>query len=899
MAVSLLTTKLYVPRARADLVSRQRLLARLRGPTALPAVHKLTLISAPAGFGKTTLLSEWAATCDHPVAWVSLDEGDNDPIRFWSYVIAALGSIPALADAEIGRAVFSRLGAFPLANGQDAALDESLLAELINEIAAVPHAGHGHAFSLVLDDFHLITASEIHRGLVFLLDHLPPQMHLVISCRADPPWPLARMRVRGELVELRTRELRFTAKETQAFLNATMQLPLAAEDIRALQDRTEGWIAGLQMAALTMQGHAHTSSPEAISQFIRSFTGTNRFILDYLIEEVIGQQPEDVRTFLLETSILERMTGSLCDAVADRQGSEDLLSRLEHVNLFLIPLDDDRRWYRYHHLFGDLLRSRLAHTHPGRLPKLHARASAWFARHGSIVDAVRHALAADDVERVANLVAGNALAIMGHTELPAIEHWLSQAIGTHLGRLDEVNHRLRDVQDTLATAGDMPSAEREHISGQIASIRAYIAGLRGEISAAADLTRAALRLLPERDLIARGFATSLLGSALRWCGDLAKAEAVSAQAIDLSLLAGYNRVAADAFCDMAALQLVQGRLHDAAATCRNALQLADAYAYREGRQLPVAGFAHARMSAVLCEWNQLDAALDHARQGVELCEQWEWADGLVFGYLYLADAWQAAGDPARGLRATDKALHIADRVSPWLASYVAANRARLWLASGDLPAASRWARESGLTPQDEISYQWVDWYETLTRVLLAEGRLAEAQQVYAQLLRLCQEAGAMGHVVRMLVAQAIAWRAMTKLPRALAALERALALAEPEGYVRTFVSQGPPMHELLSLLLRQGASRSVDYVRRLLAAMPGATAADAASARADALVEPLTNREREVLRLLMTDLSSTEIARELYVSANTVRSHIKNIYGKLSVHGRAEAVARAIELGLL
>jgi LuxR family maltose regulon positive regulatory protein len=901
---SLLVTKFHVPPLRSQLVSRPRLIERLNG-----GLHRrLTLISAPAGFGKTTLLSEWVTGCERPVAWLSLDEADNDPARFWSYFVAALQTI----HKGVGQSMMAML------QSPQPPPVESLLIGLINEVAEVSEPS-----ALVLDDFHVVTDQQVNDAVAFFLENMPPQMHLILSSRADPAWPVARLRAVGEMTELRASDLRFTLEEAAAFLNEMMKLHLSHEDVLALEGRTEGWIAGLQLAALSMRGRRDTSA------FIRDFTGSHRFVLDYLVEEVLGQQSPSIQDFLLKTSILDRMTPALCDYVRQSKGSQAILSQLEQANLFLVPLDDERRWNRYHHLFADLLRERLSRTQPELPSGLHRRASEWHEKSGLITEAVSHALAAGDVQRVARLVAGNALAMLDRGELTTVvgqldalgdevvhsRPWLCVAHAwalAYAGRLEAVEPRLQDAEKALrkvparragfdeqAEISALSRAEGQHTRGHIAAIRAYVTWLTGDMSRTAELARGALQHLPERDLMARGFVWSVLASALRWSGDLKAAIRAFSEASTISQAAGDSHIAVNVLCDMGALQSMQGQLHEAAATWRGALKLADEYTRRGGRRLAVIGNVYALMSGVLREWNDLEAASRYAREGIELCEQGRWADVVAEGYICLARALQATGDGDGALDAIQKARQVGSGF--WFGLYANALEARLWLAQGDVPAASRWAQESGLSVDDELSFQYEFMYHALAKVLIAQGAFDEAVWLLARLLEVAEAAGALGYVIEILVLQALALQALGKVDQALTPLERALALAEPEGYVRLFIDEGAPMGELL----RQAAARgiAVDYVGRLLAALEKETRIPCERPLAETppspLIEPLSERELEVLRLLTSHLSTPDIARELFISANTVRSHIKNIYGKLGVHSRTRAVIRAQDLGLL
>jgi len=908
MAIPLLKTKFYVPLVRSDLVSRQRLIERMNtGMT-----RKLTLISAPAGFGKTTLLSEWIRQADGPVAWVSLDKGDNDPARFWVYFVTAVQMIhKGVGEATLAALEPSRLP--PL---------ESVLTVLINEAAAV-----SEDFALILDDYHLITAQSIHDALTFFLDHLPSQMHLFIAGRADPPMPLARMRARGQLTELRAADLRFTSDEAVTFLNDVMGLGLSIEDIAALDVWTEGWIAGLHMAALSMQGR------KDISTFIEAFSGTHRFVLDYLVEEVLDQQSPAIQEFLLKTSILERMTAPLCDAVTGGDDSQAILIQLEQANLFLVPLDNERCWYRYHHLFADLLRNRLKETQSDRMPALHCRASEWYEKKGLIAEAVGYALAAYDIERVVRLVAGNALAMIYHGELRTLvgfldalpdevvrsRPWLCVAYAwtlAYVGKFDAVEPLLQQAEKALVDLNEyiegstlteghrdaasssitlrIYSAEGQRMVGHIAVIRAYTAALRGEMSRAAELTREALQHLPAGDLMVRGYTMTLLGAVLRPSGDLVATAKVSAEAIAISQAAGDSHLAAVVLCDLAALHFLQGQLHKAAATCRDAQQIADEYARQGGRPLPTMGYAYIRLSAVLREWNDLETATRYAREGLELCKQWGQADVLVYGYTEVAKVLQAIGDASGALDAIQKGKRIASNVSPWPVIHVAAQQARLWLVQGNLRAAFRWAQESGLSTDDKLSFQHLFRYTILARVLIAQGEFDKAVGLLARLLEAAEAVGAMYYTVEILVLQAIALQAQGEISQALDALEHVLSLTESEGYVRIFIDEGAPMGKLLRQAAVQGIK--LDYVSVLLTALESETKTKDVH---PSLVEPLSERELDVLRLLATGFSTFEIAQELFIAVSTLRSHAKSIYSKLNVHSRHEAVARAKVLRLL
>jgi LuxR family maltose regulon positive regulatory protein len=916
METPCLKTKLIIPPIRQELVSRPRLIERLNAGLR----HKLTLVSAPAGFGKTTLLSKWASdvqlptTADEsgvsgdriPVAWVSLDRDDNDPTRFWTYFVAALQTVYA----GVGKTALAAL------QSRQPPPIEVPLTGLINEITTVPGP-----FALVLDDYHAITAQPIHDALTFLLDNLPPHMHLVLSSRADPPWPLARMRARREVTELRANDLRFTPTEVAAFLNDVKGLGLSARDIDTLDTRTEGWIAGLQLAALSMQGRGD------VAAFIEAFSGSHSFILDYLMEEVLGRQPPAVQDFLLQTSILERMTGPLCDAITGQDGGQATLARLDQANLFLVSLDDERRWYRYHHLFADLLRSRLQQTRPDRVPVLHRRASEWYESAGLIEEAVAHALAGEDATWAASLVQRHAMQMIVRSQIVTLSWWIEALpddlvrarpwLGVYrawtqywIGQREQAEESLQHAEQALQQmASVLPEGdqrrqlpvpaetERRHIVGHIAVIRAYNALVNEEIPRIVEMAQKALELLPEGEYM-RCMAALILGGAHWGRGDVVAAQRAFAEASAAARKCGYRFLAVSAACYAGIQQAKQARLHEASATYHQATELA---AGHRGPESPPTGFPTVRLGDLSREWNDLETASRELIKGVDLCAQWGQADILADGYIALARLQLAQRDvdaAANTLRKAD-ALARKTKVDPWVLCWLDDCRLRLWLSTGDLAAAVRWAEASGLRADGELSYLHDLNHVNLARVLVAQGvrqpsgpYLDQALGLLTRLLEAAETAGWLNEAIKILILQALAFQAREDEEQALAALARALSLAGPGGYVRVFVDEGTPIGGLLRQAVARGIT--VDYAGRLLAALEGEV-----KAQPPALVEPLTEREMEVLRLLTTHLSSTQIAEELVVSVNTVRSHIKRIYGKLDVHSREDAVRRVRELGLL
>ncbi len=912
----ILRTKLYIPLHKPALTPRPHLIQRLNDGLA----RKLIVVSAPAGFGKTTLIVEWGeclvASQAHrseshipKLAWISLDQRDNDLNRFMAYFIAALQNIqPTLGRDALRMVETSPLQATPI---------ESVLTSLINEIAA-----ETAVFALVLDDYHLIESQAIHDAVAFLIEHLPPPpigMTLVIASRTDPPLPLSRLRVQGALTELRAADLAFSVKETAVFLYNATGLTLSQQETAALTTRTEGWIAGLKMAALSIQQRA----PETVPEFIRSFTGSHHYIFDYLTEEVLRQQPEQIRTFLLKTSILERLSVSLCNAVTGENDGREILTHLEQANLFLIPLDDERRWYRYHHLFADLLRSRLQQTQLEQIPVLHRRASEWHESQGQIVEAVGYALATGDAEWIEHLVVGNALSIMYHGELAAMINWLNALPDevmrsrprlyvahawalAYAGQFNGVEPLLQNAENIITRRNQPDETEAEkavekQIAGQITAVRAYVAALAGDMPRASELARQALDALPETDLTVRAWIATLLGCAMRSQGDYKGAAQIFSDAVAISLRAGNIHLIVDVFWEQAALQLAQGQLHKVMATCKKALQIANQYTEQSGQQLPVTGYTYTMMSYVLHEWNDLDTALRYAQEGVERCQHWGQADALMHGYFHLADTLHAVGEIDKALNMLQKARFVADSLGRWYVFTTGEYEAQIRLAQGDIAAATRWMDENGLNIHDELSIEYRSGYTTLAQILIAQGRLDEALGLLERLLQLAEKAGALETVLAVLVLQALLYQMQNKNDHALAALERALLLAEPEGYVRVFISKGAPMGKMLRQAVARGIA--VDFTSHLLSELgtsgTGISVSSFMSAAYDVLIEPLSQRELEVLHLLASGLPNKGIAQALVIAVSTVKKHLKNIYQKLNVHSRTEAIARAREVDIL
>ena len=904
----LLLTKLSVPLARPSLVSRPRLSQRLREGLGC----KLTLVSAPAGFGKTTLLSVWLAASsgdDRCAVWLSLDAADNDQARFWRYFIAAVDRLrPGAGDA-----------ALMLLRSPQAPPIETVLTTLLNGLTGLEADA-----VLVLDDYHLIESRAIHEALTFLIEHLPPRFHLVIATRADPPLPLARLRARGELNELRAADLRFTPEEAATFLDEVMGLQLSAEDIAELETRTEGWIAGLQLAALAMR--ERTDIPD----FIAAFTGSNRFVVDYLAEEVLGRQPEALRTFLLETSVLDRMCGPLCDAVISGDNAQEILEHLEHANLFVIPLDDERHWYRYHHLFVDVLRQRLHQTQAHLAPELHRRASAWFEQQGLETEAIQHALAAADWERATRLLVHFAPPVAFGGQFDTMLAWLDALPNAlvrsnptlcvyHAGTLMYTNKveaaeaRLRDAERGVQEGVSEDQARL--IRGQVAAIRAAIARIYGDLALCVALGHQALELLPEPERVPlrlRTVAALSVARAFLVSGDATRASESAVASVVAPLRASGNRYGALlSVTNLARLHVLQGRLQQAASTYQEAMEMVSESGEMQGL---VGGPTYYFGMGDLCrEWNDLEAAQSHLEQGMELAKGTLTvdADTLLLGFLSMARLQQALGNPNEALTTLEEFAQLARQrnfFAPLLARVEAA-KARVRLAQGDLAAAVRWTETSGLRADDELNYPQEGEYLTLARVLIARGQedlsgrlLDDALGLLGRLHSMAEDAGRMGGVIEILSVRALALKKRGDSSEALITLERTLLLAELEGYVRVFVDEGEPMAALLSEFLkalRKGSREAydrtlLDYVRRLLAAFESRHKSTELP-----LLAPLTAREREVLDLIASGLSNQEIANRLFVEVSTVKSYVNRIFRKLGVESRTQAVVEAHKLHLI
>jgi LuxR family maltose regulon positive regulatory protein len=906
MPTPILATKLNIPPPRAKIVLRPRLIERLN--EGLSAGRKLTLISASAGFGKSTLVSEWVAGCGRPVAWLSLDEGDNDLAGFLTYLVAALKTIKV----EVGAGLLEALQA------PQPPSTESILTALLNEIAAFPDH-----FVLVLDDYHVLDSKPVDEALTFLLDHLPPQMHLVITTREDLHLSLARLRARDQLTELRAADLRFTHAEVAEFLNQAMSLQLSAEDITALEARTEGWITGLQLAALALQGSLSMQGHPDTSRFIKSFTGSHRFVLDYLVEEVLQQQTERIRSFLLQTSILERLSGPLCDAVTEQKEGRGLLETLERGNLFTIPLDDQRHWYRYHHLFTEVLLAHAQEEQPSQIPLLHKRASVWFEQNNLPAESIRHALAAGDFERAAGLIEKTYPAMDASFQSAAWLGWvrklpdevvrarpvLSVDYARALmdsGEFEAGMSWLQDAEQRLEGSAEgmvlTDEAQFRTLRVKIALARSNHAQVQGDFGGAVKYAELALELSPEEDSYSHAMATTTLGMAYWSRGDLDGAQRALSVWMNYCQKVGNIIFAVATGAYLAGIIVAQGRLREAERTYKQSIQLASTH----DQVRHVSANLYLGLGLLYHEQGDQQSAAQHLRKSGELGEQalidWPYRWRLAQARLK-----EAEGDLETALDLLDEARRLYVRTSVLDFHPIDALKVRVYLRQGRLSEALDWARERGLSVDDDVTYLGEFEHITLARILIAPyqndllaGSINQAFALLERLLQAAEAGGRMGSVIEILVLQALAFKVQGNVSQALASMERALALAEPEGYVRIFVDEGEPMRLLIEKQARNRDHPLTGYADKLLAAFtqPVASLISATIHQKSDMIEPLSNRELEVLKLLRSELSGPEIAGQLIVSLNTLRTHTKNIFNKLGVNNRRAAIRRAEELDL-
>lgn len=876
MISRLLETRFHLPVRRVNAVSRPRLLDRLHH--GLAEGHKLTLISAPAGYGKTALIAEWLrelADCPHQLVWLALEPADNDPPRFWSYLLAALRR--ARANLEVPAWSMLQLPHPPP--------PETLVAELIGELAADPAP-----LLLALDDYHVIQNARIHQALEYFLDHQPPQVHLALTTRVDPPFPLARLRARNQITEVRLHDLRFTNAEVGQFFRQTAPLELSAEAVTVLEERTEGWAVGLQLAALALQRVANRDD------FMQTFRGTHRFVLDYLADEVLKRQEAAVCRFLIQTSILDRFCAELCDAVTGRNDSRTLLAGIEQANLFLVPLDDDRVWYRYHHLFADYLRTELAEPEAAQLRE---RAACWYETHDLAFDAVRYALASGNHDLASDMIerAIRRESTWSGGELATLVGWLDALPGARLrarpllslhasralylaGRIELAEYLLDQVEQALDPA--VLTGELAHAAVLTAVYRGSIAAFRGEVSRAAALIDTALSRLPAAEYLARARATDARGLVYELAGEPVAATRAFLQAAELARAAGVRYLVINACCEAALMQLSQGLLSQALQTCRSVL---------DEPYIPPHGLALAVMGEIARERNELTAAREYLEQGIALCRQGGLTDDLRMALCFLARVQQAQGDTAAAMAAATQADILTRSYQiPRLTLFAAAHLARLHLATDQLSAALAWAAEYQAN-RAAAPVEYLREFEdlTLAHILLAAGDLDGLEELLDRLIDAAITSQRVRAAIEALILRARLDQARGATPAAVARIAHALQLAAPASLRRVFLEQGVAIGELLGGA-RAAAPGFVTTMLDELGPPPGSGNPP--------LAEPLSDQERRVLELIIAGKSNQEIAAALVISVGTAKWHVHNILQKLGVNNRSQAIARARELGL-
>ncbi len=910
MAAPILATKLHIPPLPPKVVLRPQLVGRL-----MDGLHRqLTLISAPAGFGKTTLVSEWVAECDRAVAWLSLDSSHNDPANFAAYVVAALQTVsPTLGT-----------GALDILKSPQVPGLEPALTVLINDISALIDP-----MILVLDDYHAIDAKPVDDALSFFLRNLPPQLHLVLATREDPDLPLALLRARGQMTEMRAVDLRFSSSEAADFINCATDLTLSAAEVDALEARTEGWITGLQLAAISMQGQADMAG------FIRSFTGSHHFVVDYLLEEVLQQQPASMQHFLMCTSILDRFCASLCDAVVGDASNtgQDILETVRQANLFMIPLDNERRWYRYHHLFSELLRQRLEAS-TGKMPRpeeLHRRASLWFEARGLELEALEHAFTAKDFERAADIAERSRLEFERRFQTATWLEWVrtlpeemvrnrpvlcfgfASAL-MEIGEMEVSETYLRDAErwaDLSADGDTLPEgvvvadrAQWDNLPFEIACARAYIAQVSGDVDTAVAYARQALELAPADDYFKCGAVKALLALSQWVDGDLETAHQTFTDTMHDFYRAGHNHFAAGVAIGMGRIELSQGCLNKAKSSYEQAIAIAD----KEGAVgIPVSAYMYSVLSLIHCEGGDFETADQCLQRSRELGEQFTFPIQPYLWSLAQARLLEAQGNLDRALEALDDAQrHYCRTAVPHLRP-VTAVKVRIWIAMDRMAEVRAWLQDQTLRIDDEPTYMSEFTHLTMVRAIIAEHRrdpathsLDSVMGLLDRLVSAAKDGRRAGSLIEILVLKALAHETTGDLTRALEALYRAMTLAEPERYACIFADEGEPMARLLAKAARENIHP--DYTASLRVMMDAGSAnvvETAAPSVAQPLVEPLSRRELEILDLIAQGLSNNDIAERLFLALTTIKGHNQNIFGKLGVKRRTEAVARARELGIL
>ena len=906
MSETFLHTKLFVPALRPSLVQRPQLLEKLN--TGLHS--KLTLVSAPPGFGKTTLVSSWLHQCKWPFTWLSLDKEDNEPNHFLIYFIAALQEI----DETLGKS------AVPLLQSSQPPPLEAIFTLLINDLIALPQS-----IILVLEDYHVIQNLDIHKALAFLLDNLPPQLHLVVTGREDPPLPLHQLRSSGQMNGVYAHDLRFSQDEAAEFLQQTMGVRLDSEDVAALARRTEGWVAGLQLAALSLQ-----SLPNA-HQFVTDFAGDDRYIADYLMNEVLSRQPAHIQEFLVQTVVLDRFCPSLCDAIlgTTTNHSQAILAYLEDANLFIVPLDNRRQWYRYHHLFADFLRLRLHSELANEVPVLHQRAAAWYEDNGLLAEAIENALSGEDYERASRLIEQNGMAtIFGLAQWATLLGWLKalppemvQArpeLNLHFawalfstGQWPATEPYLKELE--LALGSGQEIEDQKWMLGEAAAIRALVAYEMGDLARSKEMAALAHELLPESNKTIRSVVTLAEGMAHMWGdADLQTKDQNLQRAQDMAREAGNVTVGLFALDCRTILAVRAGRLQQAARLYQQTRALGTV---EDRILLGPAGCACVQMGEVLREWNSLAEAEEVLWEGIKLCQRQSgmpvW---IIEGHVNLARLKLATGDEQQAEKLMQQAESLLTELPRHgetvghLISATQAYRLKYWLAQGKLDLAARWLASNGITLDSTLSTKNGTFHSLLVRILIKQGQLAEAQEHLQRLGAVLTEGESLRLSLEHALLQALCLQARGKRNEAVRALSRALQLAEPEGYQRIFLDDGENLAVLLAEV--KGRGTTAIYVQKLRSSIQGVVQQAAPSRELVATTythyavrvdetEPLTDRELQILRFMATGLSNKEIAAELYLSINTIKTYTARIYQKFGVHSRAEAVNLAHKRGQL
>ena len=907
MSVSVLSTKLYIPPARANVIERPRLTKKLLSGVDRPS--SFALLSGPAGFGKTTLLSNFVTRLKRPTAWVSLDEGDNDYSQFWTYLITACQSVLNGVGAT-ALELFSPPQPLP---------DETVPTILINDFVT-----HPKSVVLVLDDYHEIKNPSIHASLLFLLDHLPDNLYIVVSTRIDPPWPLARYRARNQLIEVRAQDLRFSVEEAAEFLNRTMNLDLSAENVAALEERTEGWIAGLQLAALSMQGR------EDVAAFVKAFTGSHIYVAEYLVEEVLQRQSEGIQTFLLQTALLKRMNAGLCEAVTGCQDGQVILQALHRENIFVIPLDNEGNWFRYHHLFADLLNARLRQSASAEeIAALQLCAAEWYERNGFALEAVNSALAAEDFERAVELVKESTRDLIFTGQLNILGNWLEvfpkSTFDAHpdlvfyqfwidvlQNKADLSAKAIQEKEDLLKSLPSSP--ENDRLKGELMAVICRAIALSGRTLEGIRLGQDALTYLPADNLASRARVNSALATAHDLEGRAEIAESLYQESFTQAIAAGEYRLAAHTLMVKGLIQIHYGHLHEAAKTYQRIVDMVPADPIggdstsnvKSNKVFLPAGQGYIGLGCIYLEWNDLDTAENYLQRGMDLCRQGG-LDGIFIGKVRMSRLRQARGDLAGALDEIQMSQQIprADTFN------LVTRQIQIALAEGNVDQAKRLAEplidmlSGALAPKPPIVFLEII-QSIIARVYLANGEIEKALQVVGELNASTEPGGRLGRLIEVHLLRALAYLKQSGgrlSPNSIQSLERALELGEPQGYALLFLEEGPESIPLLNAVAngRSTPDRVKKYARTLLNAFDriGKSETHRSTIGSTDLVEQLTPREMEVLKLLASGDSNQTIADKLVITVRTVKKHTGNIYGKLGASSRIQAVAQAHELGLL